>query len=1288
MKRIALVVSALVSALGAAEIPDMPAEYRADPKAVVAAANAATSARFPDADRVMVDDRIHVAYQSDGSEITWDDEWQKVLTEKGRRAASTVTLDFTERYGDAQIFSVEIVGTNGQVRAVDFARTLKVATDNSSLGSNIVDPLDKQMSCTVSGLAVGEIRHVRFARRTRKARMAGTWADMQLFEYTAPILSTVYTVDQPDANPVRHAVVRHPFGKTVVRSPDRPLAPGRTLLRWDVRDVPQAFPEPNMPPLSTCVQAIRLSTAKDWPTISRWYWSICAPHLAATTPEMTNEVRRLVAGCATEEAKLRAVFKFVSQEIRYMGLTLEDGAPGYEPHDVDITFRNRYGVCRDKAALLAVLLRIAGIRAYPVLIHVGAKMDAEVPWPFFNHAVVAVEEGPHRYRLMDPTDESTHDLLPSYLSDRSYLVAHPAGETLRTSPVQPVRDNLMKLASEGTLSADGSLLLTTEFAFAGINDTALRHSLLKRTPDERRRAFESFIRGAAAGAELLSFELTPSDLRDTDTPLSAKTVARVPNAVVRGKTRDELALPLITRNLSVADALLSENTALERRRFPLRISTTAGTEETLRIVLGDAVGAPASLPPACSIGTNGYAFALACAVTNGTLRASRTMYVKDVNFDVPAYDALRNDRKETESAERAEPSFASRDDDGAHVRWIDDRSVTHFTSPTSWVTTNTFVKEVLTYKGKKGAAEMSYTYSPATRCIEVVEATVSNRNGTVSRLTPKEVNLLDANWVASAPRYPASKKLMVNLPGVEVGSVIRATVVKTVTNAPVAYTGVFTFDSVDPVDRVEVEMHVPKGMRFKLKQKSLRDLGTNGVHRWMVKNPKRVPNEPLQPGATSWRAYASVSAADWREHGRALLDALARARAAGSGEVRRAAREAVKHCHTPQERITAIRTFLAHRLRVAGPGLFELPFDIAFSAPDRALADGYASGADRMNLLFAMLDAAGFDPSFVLATSNAHSTKPTEAARRALPRPETFGSLIVRVEAEGRTFWVGGENEYTPPEASSYAGCTFYDPVRDEFGTVNTPKTVAPPSSWWAPWTWFASAPPPPTNFTWHAAAEYFCRMTVRENGAVDFDVESRSFGAGVGEFRKRFTEMLPELRNRYYQQLVGKLAQNATATSEFVTDVKGYPAKWTFSAYAPEFAVVRDGRISVRIPDPDFESRLFALDGSARKSPILISGKSWSIDEYEIVFPKGYTKMEHLPTALTLRNPSDSKDVWLTHTATSRMKDGCLVVTVKRRVYRAKATTLTADYAPFLQEWNRRATSLDARTVTVRKGK
>lgn len=1288
--------SLCVIALGvvslAADVSDMPVAYRADPQAIVASARGATSARFPDADSVMIDDRIHVAYNPDGSEVTWDDEWVKVLTEKGRRANATVTLDYSARYGDVGIFAVEIVGTNGQIRAVDFRRNLKTATDNSGLGSNIVDPLDKKLSCAVPGLAVGEIRHVRFMRRTIKPRMKGTWADAQLFEYTAPILSTVYTVDQPDANPVRHAVVRHPFGKTVVRAPDRPLGNGRTLLRWDVRDVPQAFPEPNMPPLSTCVQSIRLSTAPDWPTVSRWYWNLCAPHLAASSPAMTNKVNALIAACATREAKIRALFKFVSQEIRYMGLTLESDAPGYEPHDVKTTFDNRYGVCRDKAALLAQMLRIAGIPAYPVLIHAGAKMDPEIPLPWFNHAVVAVEDASNtveHYLLMDPTDESTRDLFPAYLSDRSYLVARSEGETLRVSPVQSVSDNMLMADSAGTLSADGSLLLTSSFAFDGINDTALRHTFLKRTPEERRRLFESVFRRVAPGAELLSLELQPADLRDTDARLTAKTVVRMPEAILRGKTRDELAVPFVTRAFSVAAALLDENTSLENRRFPLKLSTTAGTRETLKIVLGDAVGDRLSLPPSSHAGAQrrgeGFSFDLSYACTNGELRATRTLLVKDVNFDVPAYNRLRNDRKDAESAERANPLFHVRADADAHLRWISDRTVTHLSSPTSWVTTNTVVKEVLTYKGKKSAAEMKFTYAPSTRAIEVVDATISNRNGKVFRVTPKEINLMDASWAASAPRYPASKILVVNLPGVEIGSVIRTTVVRTVTNAPVAYSGLFTFGARDPEDYESVELHVPAGMRFAVGAKNLRDLGTNGVHRWVVKNPARIPNEPSQPPLAMWRPYASVSAADWHEHGTALLAALARARAAGSDEVRRLAKSLVASCATTSAKITALRMYVAHHVRVAGPGIFDLPFDRAFSAPDRVLADGYASAADRMNLLFALYEAAEFSPSFVLATDDAQGFRMTEAKRRSLPKPLGFDALLVRIRADGRLYWIGGENEYTPPEATSREGDSFYDPEADVFGIVSIVDKDFSDVTWWAPWTWFGGAEGSvPVVSNWTTRAENVCRMTVRENGAVDFDLTNRLWGAGVGTFRKRYAEMLPELRNRHQQELVGQIAQNATATREFETDVVGYPAALSLACYVPEYAVAKDGAITLRIPD--FETPPFSLGGPERKSPIFVGGKSEVVDVYEIVFPAGYTQIERLPRGFSLRNPADTKDEWLTYTVSSRIEDNCLHVTLRRCARREKATKLSADFFPFLRDWNRRATSLEGRTVTVRR--
>ena len=1282
--------------VSAAEPPsDMPAEYRADPAAVISAAAAITPARFPDANSALVDDRVHTRYEADGSDIAWDDEWVKVLTEKGRRAHGAVSLDYNARYGDAGILCVEIVGTNGQVRAVDFARTLKTATDNSSMGANIVDPQDKTLSCKVPGLEVGEVRHVRFWRRTRRSRMKDAWADSQLFESTQPIVAASVSVDQPADRPLAHAVIRHPYSNTVVRAADRDLGGGRTLLQWIARDVPQAFPEPNMPSFSRCVQALRVSTIPDWPSVSRWYWGLCAPHLARTTPAMTNEAARLVKDCRTETEKIRAVFRFVSQEVRYMGLTLEDTAPGYEPHDVNLTFENRYGVCRDKAALLVALLRIAGVQAFPVLIHAGAKMDPEVPTPYFNHAIVAVAAS-GGYVLMDPTDESTKDLLPAYLSDKSYLVARPEGEVLKTSPVVSVDANLLRVESEGSLDAEGDALLTTVFTFEGINDTAVRHVLLKKTAEERRKWFARVWRGVAAGAELLSVEILPGDLRDTESKLTAKTVARLPERVLRGATRDALALPFATRALSIVNGILDENTSLETRRFPLELPCTAGTEETLRLTLGGSVGAAAAGMAPCSVAMPGYAFACSAVCSNGVLTARRSERVADVNFDVPAYDVLRNARKEVETAERDRPEFLPRATD-ANLRLRVYRTVMHFVSPTVLVQTNVVEKEVLTYRGKQTASEIKISYAPSVRQVELVSASVSNRNGKVCSVTPKEINAMDCGWAAGAPRYPASKILVANLPGVEIGSVIRYVTAQTTTNAPVAEALGYSFGGRDPYDFEEVEVHVPDGMRFAVDNArflnadgSCRDAGagfaveTNAagrVFRWTMRGLAAVPSEPSQPPDRLWRPTFSFSTADWRDYGASLVDALARARgdagfwpwsgdASRSAGVRHRAREITKGLNAPAARIHAV----LHHLRAQatkGPKLFELPFDRAFTAPDRVFADGYGSYPDRMNELYAMLEAAGFDCAFVLVADDRHGFRETEEAWRRVPRPGRFDTLAIRATwrsgripflREKTEFWIANDTEYARPEASSRFGDSYYDPQADAFGRI-LPGADA-------------------TNEI--SRVDNFCRLDVRENGAVDFEVLNRTYGFTVSNLRRKYAELLPEMRARHYQSLLGDIAQNATATGELETDVEGYPFTLSFKAYAEGYAVAKGDGLRVEIPD--FSGKLFGVDAARRRTPVALDGRSEVVETYEVVLPEGYTELECLPASFSIANPLDRAETWVTHDVAHRIEDGRLHVTVRRRVRREKATLLAAEYAPFLDEWNRRAAAQAARTVVVRR--
>lgn len=529
---------------------------------------------------------------------------------------------------------------------------------------------------------------------------------------------------------------------------------------------------------------------------------------------------------------------------------------------------------------------------------------------------------------MDPTDESTKDLLPAYLSDKSYLVARPEGEKLLTSPVARADANMLRVESDGTLDAQGDALLTTSFALGGINDTAVRHSLLKKTPEERRRWFEAVWRNVAAGAELLSLEILPADLRDTETPLSAKTVVRLPEVLRRGRTRDALNLPLATCALSVANGILDENTALEKRRFPLVLPCTAGTEETLRLVLDETLGAVRTLPAAADVHAGAFSFTRTVACSNGVLTACRRMRVDDVNFDVPAYTALRNARKDVETAEREEVLFASRADAGAHVRIRQETLVLHVVSPHAWTSTNTVEKEILTYRGKQTSSELKFSYAPCTRAVDLVSATISNRNGKVYSITPKEVNLMDCGWAASAPRYPASKMLVANLPGVEIGSVVRYVVARTVTNAPVAEAFAYVFGGRNPTDFERLEIHVPDGVEFRSLQKRMpKDaytVTTNAGERvfaWTMRAVPREPEESAQPPSARWRPSVSVSFADWEAYGHSLVHSLEKVRSATD-----ASRVVPLPCvgceGAPAARITAIRKFL-RRIRVVGPGLLD-----------------------------------------------------------------------------------------------------------------------------------------------------------------------------------------------------------------------------------------------------------------------------------------------------------------------------------------------------------------------------
>ncbi len=73
----------------------------------------------------------------------------------------------------------------------------------------------------------------------------------------------------------------------------------------------------------------------------------------------------------------------------------------------------------------------------------------------FDHAVTAVRAGNGNYRILDATDETAAFGLPEYLADKSYLVATPEGEILRTTAVAPVEENRVVIDTAARLTDSG-----------------------------------------------------------------------------------------------------------------------------------------------------------------------------------------------------------------------------------------------------------------------------------------------------------------------------------------------------------------------------------------------------------------------------------------------------------------------------------------------------------------------------------------------------------------------------------------------------------------------------------------------------------------------------------------------------------------------------------------------------------------------------------------------------------------------------------------------------------------
>ena len=101
------------------------------------------------------------------------------------------------------------------------------------------------------------------------------------------------------------------------------------------------------------------------------------------------EAAALVKGKTDDMAKVKALYDYVSRNIRYVSLSF--GLGRIQPHAASEVLANGYGDCKDKNTLLAALLDAEGFHSTSVLIGSKLKLDPECRRPSpFDHVITRV----------------------------------------------------------------------------------------------------------------------------------------------------------------------------------------------------------------------------------------------------------------------------------------------------------------------------------------------------------------------------------------------------------------------------------------------------------------------------------------------------------------------------------------------------------------------------------------------------------------------------------------------------------------------------------------------------------------------------------------------------------------------------------------------------------------------------------------------------------------------------------------------------------------------------------
>jgi tetratricopeptide (TPR) repeat protein len=434
-----LLLTLVLPSIAAAQTPAPAADYAQEPFVI---------------ERLL----MAVAFEADGSRTEDVELRARVQSAAGLQDVGTLTVPYSRDLDTLDIEYVRVRKPDGTIVATPVTTALEVPADLTRQAPTYTDVYFKHIN--VQGLAVGDTVEYATHRKARSLIPGQFWME-QAWLGGAIVLDQELRVSVPVAV---HATV-----KSANVQPAVTTAGAIRTYTWH---------HANLTHLSDNDAAVReyanrnvradvqVTSFSDWVSVGdavRALWE----GRADVTPAIAAKARELTAGAVSDRDKVRAIFGYVSSQVRYVAVSL--GVGRIQPHTASEVLTNGFGDCKDKHTLLAALLRAAGIAADPVLIGPGDPFDRDVPsLAQFDHVITFAPDVDGGLWMDATIEVAPPGLLAMTERDHDALRIPPAGApVLVHTAAEPSRETLWTTDVAGVLDAKGTLTATVKETFSG-----------------------------------------------------------------------------------------------------------------------------------------------------------------------------------------------------------------------------------------------------------------------------------------------------------------------------------------------------------------------------------------------------------------------------------------------------------------------------------------------------------------------------------------------------------------------------------------------------------------------------------------------------------------------------------------------------------------------------------------------------------------------------------------------------------------------------------------------------